>query len=294
VSGAIFPVGNTPVTCVASDPSGNSTTNTFIVTVLDADPPTIGAVTATQNAADVKNTGTVLQGIVNVTVQASDQCGLPAAPTITLTNEAAVTESAVFVDESPAGTYNYTWTVLPTTANGNWTATVTASDGANTTTTSFSLFVNKRQITGQVELEAFVGAVREVSFVVTNDGSGISKAWTLPLTFSGGVASYTLTDVPDGVTRLAAWTAWNLRKIEPVALDLDGQDTVIFTGLELIRGGDIDQTDGMNWVNLLDYTVLEANWFTHNEVADITGDGNVDIDDYFILYLNWFTYGDNW
>ncbi|MDM5317031.1 HYR domain-containing protein [Fictibacillus sp. b24] len=41
VSGSFFPVGTTPVTCTATDASGNKATCTFTVTVNDTEPPTI-------------------------------------------------------------------------------------------------------------------------------------------------------------------------------------------------------------------------------------------------------------
>ena len=41
-----------------------------------------------------------------------------------------------------------------------------------------------------------------------------------------------------------------------------------------------------------DYSILGNNWFTTHAVADITGDGEVNLDDYTILSGNWFTNGD--
>lgn len=42
-SGSTFPLGNTTVTCSASDPAGNTGTGTFTITVQDTTPPAIGA-----------------------------------------------------------------------------------------------------------------------------------------------------------------------------------------------------------------------------------------------------------
>jgi hypothetical protein len=134
-------------------------------------------------------------------------------------------------------------------------------------------------------------------FVATDTvppGAGsVLQTWTLPLTFTGDTASYTLTGVPAGTLGLSAKTAWNLRTKLPVTL-VGGQATgVNFTGTgtggKQLRGGDLN---GDNIINFLDYSILGNNWFTTHAVADITGDGEVNLDDYTILSGNWFTNGD--
>jgi hypothetical protein len=191
-------------------------------------------------------------------------------------------------------TYTYEWTVTATTVNGTWTAIVSAADTCNTTTTTFSLCVNKYQITGIVALQDFVGTgtVPLHSRVVTFFASGgmTTKSWSLLLTnVSGTNFNYTLTDVPGGTTLLSAKTDWNLRKRLPAVFDVNGQAVVNFTGANFLHGGDLN---GDNSVQFLDYGVLGANWFTVNPVADLNGDGFVQILDYSLLSINWFTAGD--
>ena len=166
------------VTVTATDVAGNSASVTYN-TRIDGVAPVISATTATQNAVNVQNnncaTQPVLQGTVAFTVTASDSCSLVNGhPGIALVNGANLA-AATFVNESPPGTFNYTWTVGPTTASGTWTATVSASDICQTTTDTFTLCVNAAQITGQVQLEGFVGTgtipanTRTVTFVATTN-----------------------------------------------------------------------------------------------------------------------------
>ena len=207
---------------------------------------------------------------------------------MTVTPNGGSAEAATFVEEKPVGTFNYTWTVTSSTPNGAATIDAVVADKAGNVTNAIAKHfnINKNQITGQVELQAYVGASRDVTFVATG---GTTKTWTLTLAFSGGVASYTLTDVPAGTTNLSAKTAWTLRKKLAASLDGDGQATVNFTGGNKLLGGDIN---GSNSINVLDYSILKTHWFTSNPVADITGDGVVNSTDYTIMKANWFKVGD--
>ncbi|GAF95797.1 unnamed protein product, partial [marine sediment metagenome] len=217
-----------------------------------------------------------LQGIVDIYVDAVDSgCSPLQQPTVTVAGIGAGAYQGVSGD-----TYHYQVTVLSTTANGSHTITVNAQDGLGNASSdnSETICVNKNQITGSVELELFVGTSRNVTFWATG---GTPKSWTQTLSFAGGVATFTLTDVPDSSTHLSAKTAWNLRS--KVALtDLgNGQATAGFTGVGggaypmvggMLLGGDID-ISGSNGINILDYSVLKVNWGTTNAVADINGDG---------------------
>ena len=58
-----------------------------------------------------------------------------------------------------------------------------------------------------VELEAFRGLTRTVTFKATDTGGVVRKTWTVSLSFGGSsTANYALTDVPldTGVARRAA------------------------------------------------------------------------------------------
>ena len=277
------------------------TSRVAVLTVQDTNPPVISAVTATQNSANVTNCSTaVVQGQVAFSVVAS---GVTGSPTVTMVNGLAA-DAATFVNQSPAGTFNYVWNVTNTTANGTWTVTVTAADACVSTNTSFTLCVNTTQISGLVQLQSFVGTgtipphTRAVTFVASTNWvvglvTNTITLWTNTLTLtnvSGDTFAYTLTGVPPNVNGLSAKTAWNLRSKVGVALDINGQaSNVNFTGAKQLLGGDYT---GDNLVNLSDYFVLEVNYLSTAPVADINGDGVDNLTDYFILESNWFIFGD--
>lgn len=72
-SGSSFPIGVTRVTCTATDPSGNTTTMSFKVTVTDAEPPVLANVPANING-DATTAGGVV--ITFVPPTASDNVGI--------------------------------------------------------------------------------------------------------------------------------------------------------------------------------------------------------------------------
>jgi hypothetical protein len=281
----------------ATDGQGNHVSVQYS-TRIDNQPPVIGTLTATNNGQNVLNTGTVLQGAVNITVDATDNCGLSAAPDLTLVNGATTNTAACTGTNS--STYSYTWTVGPSTPNGLWTATVTANDLCHNTVTNFTLNVNATQIAGSVQLEGFIGTSRTVVFAATDGTSAVLKRWTNNVTGFANTptASFTLTGVPAGTVSLSAKTAWNLRSKVTVAYDGNGQGTANFTGVGgpgtprggLLRGGDLN---GDNVITGRDYTTLGNNLFSNNTVADINGSGSVTQADYNIFAGNWNDpYGD--
>ena len=154
-------------------------------------------------------------------------------------------------------------------------------------------------VTGQVELENFVGPARNgvgtrlVTLKATDDAGRVLRRWDLTLSLARGasgfgVASFTLTDAPMTATHLSAKTAWNLRKRQPLTFS-GGPATADFTGLNRLPGGDIDDS---NLVDFGDFNQLAAFWYTTDAASDINGSGLVDIEDYFILASRWFLQGD--
>jgi hypothetical protein len=279
--------GTHTVTVKAFDRAGNTATAVTSI-YLDKTDPTVNVASAKQAGVELLGVSTnAVQGVVNIQVTAADATSPLATPVVTVTPSGGSAEAAAFVSEGPTGTFNYTWSVTSTTPNGVATITATATDAAGNDATDTDTFhVNKNQVTGQVELQDFVGSSRAMTFVATG---GTVKTWTQTLSFAGGVASYTLTDVPAGTTGVSAKTAWSLRNKLAAVLDGDGQVAANFTGGEKLLGGDIN---GTNSINVLDYSVMKANWFTSNSVADINGNGVVNLDDYSIQKSNWFLVGD--
>jgi hypothetical protein len=286
------------ITVTATDVSGNHASVQYQTQIMS--PPVFVSITAMQNAANVKNcAATTVPGTVNIAVQASDACGLLGRPDISLVNH-AVTDTATFDTESPAGTFNYHWDVTPATSNGTWTVTITAADSCQSASSSFHLCMNSAQLSGQVQLEGFVGTgtaplhTRMVTFAAT-DGPGananVLKTWTNAVSnVSGDTFTFTLSDAPVDAQYLSAKTDWTLRSKLPVIMDVNGQASGLdFTGSKRLRGGDFD---GSNTVDFGDYAILGLNFFSNTSVADITGDNAVDFDDYSILADNWMTGGD--
>lgn len=284
-----MPDGTHTATVKAFDKAGNTATASTNF-YLDKTPPVLVIASATQGGPELIPGGTAVQGVVNIQVTASDPAsGLAGNPVVTVTPNGGSAEAATFVNESPAGTFNYTWTVTSSTPNG--TATINASVSDNTgnpaSAAAKTFNVNKNQISGQVELDSFFGGNRAVTFVATG---GTTKTWTLTLSFAGTVANYTVTDVPAGTTGLSAKTAWNLRRKIAVSPDSEGQVVnANFLGAWKLLGGDIN---GDNFINILDYGVLKNNWYTTNAAGDINGDGQVQQLDYAMMKLNWFKRGD--
>ena len=122
---------------------------------------------------------------------------------------------------------------------------------------------------------------------VTN--STVLQTWTNTLSFTSGVANFSLDGLAAGVNGLSAKTSWNLRRKLAVSFDSDSQAVVAFTGVSQLAGADLN---GDNVVNLGDYLILGHNFFSTYAPADIDGNGQVDLDDYMILYNNYFTGGD--
>jgi hypothetical protein len=167
------------------------------------------------------------------------------------------------------------------------------------TVSNFTVCVNTLQITGQVELQGFVGTgtsplhSRGVTFVatqVTPLATNILKTWTLTLTnLSGAVFDYALMDVPPATTHVSAKTVWNVRRKLVVAYS-GPNGTAGFTGSSSLLGGDFD---GSNRVSSTDNAILKAKWLQFDSVADVDGSGRVTSTDNAILKVNWLTLGDS-
>jgi hypothetical protein len=312
------------ITVIGTDSCGNSAQVVYNTRIDDV-PPTISGITATQiqpdvvGVVDVKDcVNAAVQGVVNFAITAYDtNCTLAAPPLLTLTN-GVNSDTAVYVNESPAGTFHYTWTVGVSTPTGTWTATATADDLANTTVSNFTVCVDTAQITGLVEMQGFSGAgtvplfTRSVTFVATtNDvvhGTNVLKTWVVALTNVGSTNTfaYTLTGVPLNANGLSAKTDWSLREKVSLALDPNGQGVADFVGDgtpgwndttdHYLRGGDIGDSllfpASFNRVLTDDYFKIVGGWLGSDPAVDITGDGVVNAIDYSILAENWMAVGD--
>jgi uncharacterized repeat protein (TIGR01451 family) len=153
-SGTAFPLGKTPVTCTATDTSGNTDSDSFDVTVNDAEPP---SVTVPTNITKANDPG-LATAVVTYTATASDN-----APGVTL---ACVPPSA---SAFPIG---------PTTV------TCTATDGSgNTASKSFTVTVVDSEppsltVPANMTVNATKPSGAAVSFTTTaaDNAPGVMKA----------------------------------------------------------------------------------------------------------------------
>lgn len=258
---------------------------------IDSTLPTVAISAATQSGDSVLNGAKqIVEGTVNVAVTASDAlAGLAANPVVTVSS-GADTLPVTFVNESPAGTFNYTAQFVAGTPAGTWTIAATATDRAGNVASSSGTLCFDRKITGTVELQSLLapsgGLTRTVTFVATG---GVSKTWNIPVTFAAGTTgTFELAGVPSGTTGLSAKTAWNLRRKVAVTLIAGQAEGVNFTGSSSLLGGDLNDT---NSVNVLDYGLLKGVWGL-NSAGDINGDGISGTLDYAIMKTNWFKVGD--
>jgi len=117
-------------------------------------------------------------------------------------------------------------------------ATRSVEGGFWNSSTTFQQLLD--QITGVLELEAFVGSSRAVTFKAADTDGLVRKTWTVSLSFAGGpVASYALTDAPLDTVSLSAKTDWNLRRRLGVSFT-NYAAVANFTGPHLLPAGDLD------------------------------------------------------
>jgi len=266
--------------------------------IIDGTAPDVNVISAKQNTVELIGSAVdAIQGTVDIQVTASDAlAGLAGAPTVTVTPDGGSAEAAAFVNESPIGTYNYTWTVTASTANGIAQICASVDDKAgNNASDCDDINVNKTRITGIVSMDTLSGSSysfnRLVTFKATDALDNIIKTWDETVTFTNDTVlkiasgSYTLDNVPVDTANISAKTNWSLRDKQAVTFDADMQGTA--TDL-LMLGGDMNDS---NTTTILDYSILKTNWLTLNAIADLTGDGGVNILDYAILKKNFFQTG---
>ncbi|GMU20281.1 MAG: hypothetical protein AMXMBFR13_03780 [Phycisphaerae bacterium] len=119
--------------------------------VVDGTPPVVEITSATQNVDELLiESGSVTYaypGAVDITVTAADAtAGLASPPVVTITPSGGTPLPAAFVNEAPAGTFHYTWTVTSTTPNGVATIEATATDNSgNSAAAVVKHFVTQNQ-----------------------------------------------------------------------------------------------------------------------------------------------------
>jgi len=284
------------------------TSNTPMIVIDETEPLTntlLTGATILQSGQDMTQFIT-LQGMLEISASAFDAlAGIDDVDAVvTLVGPATYTATQVSVtDPGPTigadvyTTYGFQYAVTATTLNGDYDVIFTVTDrSGNTKVTDLGeITINKNQISATVELEGLViGPVtRNVTFAFTDSGTVLSTR-TLPVVFTNGTGTVTLTDVSGDTDQLSVKTATHLRERLPVVFT-DGQASVSYTGAGELQGGDLN---GDNIVNLLDYAVLKFYWLNvvgtvpAAAAAEINGDGSVNLTDYQILQSNFYQQGD--
>lgn len=262
--------------------------------VIDGTAPAVDTISAKQNGTELLvslgSTTKAVQGRVDIQVDASDQYGLPAAPAVNVWDANGDALPAVFDGQIPYGSghYFYHLDIPASAANGEARIRAKVFDKAGNWSEDNEYFqIDKNQITGQVELDGFIGTQRQVMFTAT-DGVTVLKTWPIDLNFTGGTASFTLTEAPNSIAALTADTNWSLRGRLDTQLNSSGQATANFTGADMLLGGDLN---GDNFVNIQDYAILKSGWYL-NSVGDINGNGSTELADYTIMKRNFFLRGE--
>jgi len=275
--------------------------------VIDGTPPRIeeSDASVTQDTGsgpvDLRQPGSYTrEGVVEISFAAFDElAGIdPAAVTVLFDGPQLLAATAsgtgeVLINDLPYTRYDFTLIVNSITPDGLYDVIVTVTDRSGNMT---------QVLLGTVEIARLIATVnvqsqglvegpitRDVTLVITDAGGVVLETRVVAVGFTGGTGTAVLAGLPDATANLSAKTGWTQRRKLPCPFDANGDALVAFTGTSQLPGGDLN---GDNIINLADYNILNANWFTTNLAADISGNGVVNVYDYNILNSNWFTVGD--
>jgi nitrous oxidase accessory protein NosD len=240
------------------------------------------------------------QGVVGISFAAYDDLAgiAPGAVTVEFAGPQLFTATPsgtadVVINGLPYTQYEFTLSVGNNTPNGLYDvlATVVDRSGNSSQVLLGTVDVARLIATVDVQSQGLVATpmTRDVTFVATDASGDVLESRVVSVDFVGGIGQAVLAGLPDATANLSAKTGWTLRRRLPCLFDANGDSEVSFTGASQLRGGDLN---GDNIVNLVDYNILNGNWFTTNAAADISGDGVVNVFDFNILNSNWFSIGD--
>ena len=275
--------------------------------VIDGTPPVIDEPSAsvTQDTGsgpvDLLLAGTYTrEGMVDISFAAFDELAgiAPGAVTVVFDGPQMIAATAtgtgeVTINDLPYTQYDFTLPIDSTTPDGLYDVIVTVTDRSGNTTQLLlgTVEIARRIATVNLRSQGLVAApiTRNVTFVATDALGGVLETRVVAVNFTGGTGTTVLAGMPLATANLSAKTAWTQRRKLPCTFDSYGDALVNFTGSSQLPGGDLS---GDNIINLVDYNILNGNWFTTSSTADISGDGVVNVFDFNILNSNWFTIGD--
>jgi len=280
----------------ASAFSGSDTSDAEFT--IDSTPPEIAIASVKQGGVELLGGPPAGRGLLAIQVTASDALsGLAGPPSVTLTFSDASTASATFVNQSPAGTFNYTFTATAATPNGACHVDAHVADraGNGTDAAQREFSINVRVLTARVELEAYTGspgAVLTLRFAFTDAGGTVLESRNVQVAYTNGRDTETvvLDQIPEGAVRVSCKEIQHfLRRrvdIGGTAPDL----TAEFTGDDKLLGGDLKDD---NFVELTDFAQFLRDFGKPNcPESDINGDGDVDTIEFGYIGLHFFQLGD--
>ena len=290
-----------------ADIAGNPCVNAGAFTI-DTTDPVLDITALTQNGNNVmlSNPSPIdaIVGSVNAKLTASDAlAGMNTTPVMTAQDSAAAPLTVAYVNESPAGTFNYTIDVTTGSANGTADVDATVADNATNTGDAVQehFIINKNQILVDVQLEGLGNAIsRTVTFWVSDcGGAGSTLAINKSIAFDAFGFGFTALTGGDGIRAnltnfdISAKEAHVLRRLISGQTLVGGQANIAFTQAggpnTHLLAGDFN-TD--NFVDVLDFSILATHFNTTNTQADVDGNGLTDSPDFSAIVANFFVHGD--
>lgn len=262
---------------------------------IDGTPPIITITSAKQGIVELIGGPTAGIGPVSIKVTASDAgSGLAGHPAVTVTPNGGSPQTATFVNESPAGTFNYTWSNTTITPGGPTVINASVSDNVGNTANAApkTISVAEAHATVRVQIEgAVTGPIVRVIQFVFGGSSAPQFIVNRTMTFLNGLSVANI----DGLPGAALFTCVSAKDVQHtlfsrgtlVRVDATHYTGNLTAGLKL-RGGDINNN---NVADVYDFGILAAQYgstghpYTFPALdADISGNGKVGKEDYNILY----------
>ena len=271
-----FTAGNTSDTNVAYqgvDRLSSVTNASFTITTPDTTAPTV-SLTAPTGGSTVSGT------TVTVSANASDNVGVSGVQFLL--------DGANLGAEDTTSPYSIVWNTT-TTTNASHSLIARARDAAGnlTTSTAVSVTVNN-VITYQrtINIAALESRSSRVATGTLDVLSSPSKTAITSYPFttnSAGNATITFNNNPTTVFLKIIVSPFLTRLLN---LDLNNNVTYNFPQLLV---GDINQD---NFINSVDYSVVNTNWFTSNTSGDLNQDGFVNSIDFSFMNIHWLMGGE--
>jgi hypothetical protein len=254
-------------------------------------------VSVKQGAVELLGGPPAKRGTLDIQVMASDTLsGIAAPPVVTLTFSDASTAGATFVDETPVGTYNYTYALTGGTPSGPCTVDATVADrSGNEASDSQGFDINVTVLVATVQLEGYKGspgALLTLRFAFTDAAGTVLERRDVDVLYANGRDTETvaLDVVPLGAVRVSVKEIEHFLRSR-VSIAGTGSDlTADLTGADKLLGGDYNND---NFVELTDFAQFLMDFGRPDRPrSDINGDGVINIVDFGYIKAHFLTGGE--